>query len=432
MKGLIIMMVWLFVGAFARAEATIKTDSLPTGIEFVQNRTWNQIVSEAKLEKKYIFVDCFATWCGPCKKMEMEVYPDVRVGEYFNEHFIAVKAQMDTSRNDQGTTKGFYADAAYLRRKYKVNLYPTFLFFNPDGNILSKASGAMTAENLIKVARMTQAPQSDYYALLESYKKGRRNRTEMAFLAHTSSALFGDTAQSEAIATDFIHSLTRAEWFASENISFLREITKTSNDPGFEFFYRNADSINKIMNAENFSQGIVQGIIYTELTSPELARYDRTGETPDWQGLTSRIAQKYDTYYADRIISGVKADWYGRHKQWAEHTKWLVLYVQKYVPTSDSAATWVSVFLNNYAWDVFAHSMNTGELKVALSWSSKALAVEASASCMDTYANILYKLGKRDVALRWEEVAAKLGQNDKVIVSNLELMEAGKPTWDPK
>jgi thiol:disulfide interchange protein len=43
------------------------------GINFENNLSWEQVKEKAKAENKYIFVDCYATWCGPCKAMDKEV-----------------------------------------------------------------------------------------------------------------------------------------------------------------------------------------------------------------------------------------------------------------------------------------------------------------------------------------------------------------------
>src|SRR4051812_34660552 len=66
-----------------------------SGITWVDNLNWQQVLKKAKKEKKYIFVDCFTTWCGPCKKMDKVVYTNDSLGDFLNAKFISVKLQMD-------------------------------------------------------------------------------------------------------------------------------------------------------------------------------------------------------------------------------------------------------------------------------------------------------------------------------------------------
>src|SRR5688572_25831264 len=61
------------------------------GIKWVENLSWQQVRENAKRENKYIFVDCYTTWCAPCKKMDKDVFSNKDVGEFINEKFIAVK-----------------------------------------------------------------------------------------------------------------------------------------------------------------------------------------------------------------------------------------------------------------------------------------------------------------------------------------------------
>ena len=37
---------------------------------------FDDALAKAKVENKYLFVDCFTTWCGPCKDLEREVFID--------------------------------------------------------------------------------------------------------------------------------------------------------------------------------------------------------------------------------------------------------------------------------------------------------------------------------------------------------------------
>src|SRR5580704_15785264 len=109
------------------------------GIQFVRGMSWQQIRAKAKKEHKFIFMDCYTTWCGPCKYMAKNIFPLKETGDAVNAKFISVSVQLDTSKHDSDTTKGWYADAHIIATKYKVNAYPTYLFFNPKGELVHRS-----------------------------------------------------------------------------------------------------------------------------------------------------------------------------------------------------------------------------------------------------------------------------------------------------
>src|SRR5688572_597879 len=84
------------------------------GIQWVNDLNWQQVVAKAKSENKFIFVDCYATWCGPCKLMDKDVYPQKVVGDFANSRFISVKVQMDKTDKDVVKVREWYNDAATL------------------------------------------------------------------------------------------------------------------------------------------------------------------------------------------------------------------------------------------------------------------------------------------------------------------------------
>lgn len=51
------------------------------GIKFEESLNWKQVLQRAKEGNRYIFVDCYATWCGPCKEMDKTVYSNEKVGK---------------------------------------------------------------------------------------------------------------------------------------------------------------------------------------------------------------------------------------------------------------------------------------------------------------------------------------------------------------
>ena len=59
--GQIMVIIFLsFLASNARSQKN--------GIYFENSLTWEQVEQKAKDENKYIFIDCYATWCGPCKE----------------------------------------------------------------------------------------------------------------------------------------------------------------------------------------------------------------------------------------------------------------------------------------------------------------------------------------------------------------------------
>ncbi len=120
MAKLLSLFTSLFLLIFARVEGQ--------GIKFEEGLSWHLIKEKAKKENKYIFMDCYTTWCAPCKAMDKYVFQDKSVGDLFNDRFISVKFQMDRTATDDEAIKSRYADAATVSGEYKVFSYPSYLF----------------------------------------------------------------------------------------------------------------------------------------------------------------------------------------------------------------------------------------------------------------------------------------------------------------
>src|SRR5437016_7533889 len=98
-KCFLIIMVFPFIIKAQSIPGISQVNDDSKGVQFEKNLNWQQVLAKAKAENKYIFLDCFATWCGPCKLMDKNVYPNDTVGNYFNQNFISVKVQMDETKN---------------------------------------------------------------------------------------------------------------------------------------------------------------------------------------------------------------------------------------------------------------------------------------------------------------------------------------------
>lgn len=110
-----------------------------TTIKFV-NGTWEDILAKARVENRIVFVDVYATWCGPCKLLKKTTFVNSEVAEFFNANFINTAID--------GETK----EGLAIMERYDVRAYPTMLFVRPDGTVQKAAVGYHNANQLLKVA----------------------------------------------------------------------------------------------------------------------------------------------------------------------------------------------------------------------------------------------------------------------------------------
>ena len=74
------------------------------GIRFFKG-SFEEALKEAQRQGKPLFVDFYATWCVPCKKMEKTVFTQPEVGTYFNERFISLQLDAEKPENVETAKK---------------------------------------------------------------------------------------------------------------------------------------------------------------------------------------------------------------------------------------------------------------------------------------------------------------------------------------
>lgn len=115
-------------------------DSESKGIQFFEG-TWDEALALAKQENKLIFLDVYATWCGPCKRLKANTFPDPEVGRLYNGNFINVMID------------GEKGEGPELRRKYGVRGYPTLMFIDHEGNVVERTSGYRNPDQFLKLGQ---------------------------------------------------------------------------------------------------------------------------------------------------------------------------------------------------------------------------------------------------------------------------------------
>jgi len=395
------------------------------GIRFEQGQSWTQIKAKAKTENKFIFMDVFATWCGPCKQMDKEVYPSEKLGTFINEKFISVKVQTDQTKEDNERTKDWYMDAKHIVSNYKIEGYPTLLFFSPDGKLVNRSFGFKDADGLIKLAGESIDIKKPYYAKLEQFKQGKLSAPELKeFVKLAKSFDEMETAQKVAdrYINDYLFKLNENELFSEENLLFMGSNLGSEKSKAFKLFTDQKDKVNAVLGFYEAQNAIMMFIEKNYLPNDKTWKEVR----PDWDAIEKTVVAKFGVVGKERVYEQ-RMVYYQQTEDWKNYGIWYHKYFKNYLKT-------IRLDPNNLSWTLFEHISDQKVLTFAcdtvMTYAfEKWTQYQNDFAVYDTIANLLYKIGKKDQAIEWEEKAAKLSNNDKVIVETLEKMKTNQRTW---
>ena len=111
----------------------------------------DKVWADALSQNKPVFVDIYATWCGPCKWLDANVFATEAAGEYMNREFINVKMDGET---DFGRV---------FAMKSGLSAYPSLFLFNAEQKLMNMIVGAKPWEDL----KPALASTLEYFPVLE-------------------------------------------------------------------------------------------------------------------------------------------------------------------------------------------------------------------------------------------------------------------------
>jgi thiol-disulfide isomerase/thioredoxin len=457
---------------------------LNNGIQFQSDLSWNLIKAKAKEEHKEIFVDCYTTWCGPCKYMSNTIFKDKNVGDYFNSHFINLSVQMDVTANDNQATRDWYSDAATMAKSYNISVYPTYLFFSAEGDIIHRFSGATAkGEEFISKAMDAFDTSKQYYTLMNQW---RAHKFDSAYLLRALTFACNESDNKNAADIGEAYEECIKERFTKENIKIILScgLVQNSSDKWFRFLVDNSSKINEIMENERGKKMFVEWSIGQLIFKDEVISLDFKEDskldwkiivsdirnkyptiayqlTPlienyfrnyigleinrlankdgqvnaDWSKIWDKLQMKYPEYDFEKVYLKKKADYFAAKMLWGECSNATYNLLRKYGGQIGSRD------LDNLAWDyIFMHCNNKMILEETLKWMKLSIEKEPGEEHnLDTYANLLYKIGNKKDAISWEKRAIDAGIKNNADVEDLndfkaclQKMQAGVSTWDTK
>ena len=227
-----------------------------TGVDF-QHLTFDEALAKAKAEKKLVFVDCYTTWCGPCKMMTTKIFPMKEAGEFFNPRFVCVKFDME-----QGEGKE-------LKNKLGVRAYPSFFIIRPDGTVQHAVVGGDELEPFIERVKKGLNEKTSLLYLNQQYEKGKMNKKQLlAYKVALDDAY--DQKKAEQVKKELLSQITEKDKLKKEYWPLFEDGTCTVGTPDFNLILANIPTFEKNIGKEKLDEFLFSA--YSRALFPHLNR----------------------------------------------------------------------------------------------------------------------------------------------------------------
>lgn len=204
-----------------------------------------------------------------------------------------------------------------------------------------------------------------------------------------------------------------------ENLRFLGKLTNSMNDPGFSYLIKYSSVMKDEFSLADALEK-VKGIIVVNDLYPRLSGVH---ELEQWDSLKAVLSNKYGDFVEEVVERNEMVIMQG-HKRWKDFAIVAIPYLKKYAVNMDPNA------LNSFAYDVFLHLNDSTVIANAMAWAELAMNRMRDPAIIDTYASLLYKVGKREEALKVQSIAVKMAPEEKIFEENYEKMKNGTLSWE--
>lgn len=367
MKNIILLFAFAFF---------LGNNSFAQGIQFDKGN-WQEIMAKAESEDKLIFVDAYASWCGPCKKMARNVFTKPQVGEFFNAKFVNAKIDME---------KG---EGANLARKWKVRAYPTLLFLNSAGEVVHQAIGYHNSDLLIELGEAALDPDRNSGSISKKYAAGDRSPK---LLYNYALAKF-DAMDESYIETAEEYLGTQSDWNNDLNREFIYRMV---NDLDSKMARHMVDNLSayKTQLGEQAMAGKID-----ELVQNKVAYAENENDLKAVENFYNKIYPGKGSEMSGQLKMG----YYAQKEDWTNFANAANAHYKKH-----NAESWDE--LNEIAWMFYEIAEGKKNLKSALAWAKKSVKMDNNYFNNDTVAALYYRLGKKGKAKKAAQKAIALAK----------------------
>ena len=261
--------------------------------------SFDEALQAAKKENKHVFIDFYTDWCGPCKRMAREVFPQKSVGDFMNARFVCLKLNAEK-------------EGVELAKQYGVRAYPTYYVIDADGKQLMTASGSMAPDEFVAKIESGLNPDHSPERMKQMYAEGKRTPD---LVNHYALYLMEQRKEAEGfkVIDDYFNSLSDKKRLSADNAFLFTRYTLNLDNDRARFMVANHDRFDKKVQEAIYMR--IQNLYHSALTTyfSGYQMREKKYKESEYQKLKSEMLsmhldQKYEYAPMFRLIESRVAD----------------------------------------------------------------------------------------------------------------------------
>jgi len=340
MKSLNYKLNILFVLCFSIM--ILSANSQSKEIDF-EKGSFSEIKAKAKKENKLIFMDCYTTWCGPCKMMAKETFTNDTVYQFYNEHFINCSFDME---------KG---EGIELAKNYKVGCYPTLLFIDGDGKIVHRSAGYMGVSDFMKFSDVAMNSQKNFSSIEKNYQNNKENGL---FVVEFIKILSSSCMNYNEVLQNYLSIQKEEDLINEYNWGVISKFVTDINSKEFKYVLNHLDLFRDKYTASEVNQFLAASF------STALRDYgqDSRKTITDLENLFLVIKNTNLKGFTDTVLFYNELNFYSAKKDWKSYIALAMKDGDRFLNLDNT---------NEICWNIYLNSDDKKVLNKAIKWMVK-------------------------------------------------------------
>jgi len=252
-------------------------------------------------------------------------------------------------------------EGAALNKELGITGYPTFVFYSPKGRIVHIAAGAREAKEFIMLGEeVMQMPEEKWFSTLREQSRNGKGSPEVLYDYTLALWEYGNPLYAK-IFDQYRKKTSEAGYFERKNWDLFVKVVDDYESPVYEFISENREQYYEVAGKDAVNKFLL---------SVEFWYHDGQENWDKMVQLGRILIDEYDYFDANG--------------------------------------------LNNLAWMIYENLDDPEALQSATEWARQSVQEDRNYYNTDTYAHLLYKLGKLKAAKEWANISLELAKKEGI------------------